>query len=201
MVESSYRNLSLGFVTKTRACKGAGQKWSSGVTFHVPKSVGECEGLSPHTPKWTPTLGVGVLMDFKNFRGRLQGSKLIRLKKNYTIENFLKRRCLKWVCMTHLGTLNISYGQNKSQESNCQFDSRPLKVRNSPDLLASRCRVTYHWKYLNKDYNVVLNLTSIGSLHKKLWASKVTKGPILRILGLPTWESHGKITFGCRPHG
>jgi hypothetical protein len=27
-------------------------------------SVGECEGMSPHTPKWAPTLAVGVSMDF-----------------------------------------------------------------------------------------------------------------------------------------
>jgi hypothetical protein len=35
------RNLSLGLVTKARACKGAGQEGSPGVTFHVPKSVRE----------------------------------------------------------------------------------------------------------------------------------------------------------------
>jgi hypothetical protein len=34
--------------------------------------------------------------------------------------------------MTHLGTENTSYGQKKSQESNCQFNSRPLKVKNHP---------------------------------------------------------------------
>ncbi len=33
------------------------------VTFHVLKSVGECEGLNLHIPKRAPNLGVGVLMD------------------------------------------------------------------------------------------------------------------------------------------
>ncbi len=56
-------NLSLGLATKARACEGAGQEWSLGVTFHVPKSVGECEGMNPHTPKWAPTLGIGVPME------------------------------------------------------------------------------------------------------------------------------------------
>ncbi len=56
-------NLSLGLMTKVRAYKGAGQEWSPGVTFHVIGSVGECEGMNPYTPKWTPTLGIGVLMD------------------------------------------------------------------------------------------------------------------------------------------
>jgi hypothetical protein len=56
----------------------------------------------------------------------------------YTIENLLKRRCLKWVHMTHLDIWNTSYGQKKGQESNWQFDSRPLKVENRPISLRSR---------------------------------------------------------------
>jgi hypothetical protein len=36
--------------------------------------------MNPHTPKGTPTLGVGVLVDSQIFRKRLQGSKLIGLK-------------------------------------------------------------------------------------------------------------------------
>jgi hypothetical protein len=67
-------------MTKASACKGSGQEWSLGVIFHVPRNVGKCEGMDPHTPKWAPTLGVGVSMDFQIFRKKLQGSKLIRLK-------------------------------------------------------------------------------------------------------------------------
>jgi hypothetical protein len=44
-------NLSLGLATKARACKGAGQKGSPGVTFHALETIGECEGMNPHTPK------------------------------------------------------------------------------------------------------------------------------------------------------
>jgi hypothetical protein len=40
------------------------------------ESVREYEGVNPHTPKATPTLGDGVPMDSQNFRERLQGSKL-----------------------------------------------------------------------------------------------------------------------------
>ncbi len=36
---------------------------------------------------------------------------------------------------------------------------------------------------------------------RKLWAFKVVEIPILRISGLPTWESRDKMTFGCMPHG
>ncbi len=47
------------------ACEGEGQEWSPRVTFHAPGSVWKCEGMNPHTPKWAPTLGVGVPMDSK----------------------------------------------------------------------------------------------------------------------------------------
>jgi hypothetical protein len=36
--------------------------------------------MNPHTPKGTPTLGVGVLVDFQIFIEQLQGSKLIGLR-------------------------------------------------------------------------------------------------------------------------
>jgi len=52
---------------------------------------------------------------------------------------------------------------------------------------------------MDEGYNVDLDLTSMRGLHKKLWASKVARIPILRISGLPTWESHDKMTLGTTP--
>jgi hypothetical protein len=66
-----------------------------GITFHAPRSVRECEGMNPHIPKWVPTLGVGVSMDFQIFREKSYGPKFIKLKVFYTIGKFLKFRCLK----------------------------------------------------------------------------------------------------------
>jgi hypothetical protein len=67
------RNLSFGLVTKAMACEGVGQEWSSRVTFHALRTVGEwgTKPPHPHTPKWTPILGIGVSMDFQTFRARL----------------------------------------------------------------------------------------------------------------------------------
>jgi hypothetical protein len=31
-------------------------------------NVGKYEGMGPHTPKWTPILGVGVLMESQIFK-------------------------------------------------------------------------------------------------------------------------------------
>jgi len=56
--------------------KGCGLRGSPGVTSHTPKNVRKCEGVNPHTPKATPTLGDGVPVDFQNFRERFQRSKL-----------------------------------------------------------------------------------------------------------------------------
>jgi hypothetical protein len=47
-----------------------------------------------------------------------------------------------------------------------QFDSRPLKVKNLPDLFMCRWRATYCWKALNETYNFVLDLISIEGLQK-----------------------------------
>jgi hypothetical protein len=48
------------------------------------------------------------------------------------IGKLLKRRYRKWPCIGHLDICNPRYGQKKGRESNWQFDSWPLKVRNQP---------------------------------------------------------------------
>jgi hypothetical protein len=48
------------------------------------------------------------------------------------IRKVLKCKCPKWPHIGHLDICNSSYGQKKGQESNWQFDSRPLKVGNRP---------------------------------------------------------------------
>jgi len=111
--ENSCCNPSLGLATKARACKVVGQEGNSRVTSHVPMSVRKCEGMNPHILKGASTLGVGVLVDSRIFRERLQGSKLNGLWSSLYHKKLLELKCLKWVRMTHLDTSNISYGQNK----------------------------------------------------------------------------------------
>ncbi len=69
------------------------------------------------------------------------------------IGKVLKRRYRKWPRIGHLDICSSSYGQKKGQESNWQFDSRPLKVGNRPlpdlRLESARCR----WKDLDEGYN------------------------------------------------
>jgi hypothetical protein len=56
--------------------QGCRPRGSPGVTSETLGSVGECEGVSLHTPKVTPTLGEGVPVDSENFRDQFEGSKL-----------------------------------------------------------------------------------------------------------------------------
>jgi len=95
----------------------------------------------------------------------------------YIIGNILKLRCLKRARIAHLHIWNTSYGQKKVRESNCQFDSRPEKVGNRPDLLVCRQRATYCWKALDKNYNFASYCTSIWGLLAKLCGSKVVGVP------------------------
>jgi hypothetical protein len=103
----------------------------------------------------------------------------------YIIGKLLEHRCLKWARIAHFNIWNISYGQKKGQELNCQFDSQPQKVTNRPDVLRYRGRATYRWKALDESYNFASDLTSIRGLLAKLWGSKISKVPAGGISGLP----------------
>jgi len=103
----------------------------------------------------------------------------------YIIGKLLKRRCLKWACLAHLNIWNISYGQKKGRESNCQFDSRPQKIGNRPLPNVRFGSVTRSWKALDKSYNFALDHITIQGLLAKLWGSKVSGVPFGAISGLP----------------
>ncbi len=60
MCEHICHNLSLRLVTKARAYKVVGRERSLGVK--------ESEGMNPHTPKGTFSLGIGVPVDSQIFR-------------------------------------------------------------------------------------------------------------------------------------
>jgi len=69
-------NPSFGLATKAKRFQRCRPRGSPGVTSHTPGSVRKCEGVNPHTPKATPTLGDEVPVDSQNFRERFEGSKL-----------------------------------------------------------------------------------------------------------------------------
>jgi len=109
----------------------------------------------------------------KNSEGDLRSQISLSWCVHYINGKLLKRRCPKWPHIAHLDICSPSYGQKKGRESNYQFDSRPLKVRNRrlPDV-AWRS-VTWHWKAMDESYNFGLELVSIQVWGEELWPSKV----------------------------
>ncbi len=85
-----------------------------------------------------------------------------------------------------------SYGQKKGRESNCQFDSRPLKVGNRclPDI-RFEC-ATWRWKDLDEGYNLGLDLVAIQLCSQELWRFKVPGVPPGQFR-----ESREFVPFGC----
>ncbi len=159
--------------------KGNVREW----TLTLPKELPPWELES----RWTPEC---LENDYK-------GQNPMDWKVIYTIEKILKRRCLKWSCMTHLDIWNTSYGQKKGRESNWQFDSQPLKVGNWPDLGVCRWNATHRWKALEESYKFVLDLIPIRGLSWELWAPKVpgvqTRTMSGLLLGSPRTKSHSNV--------
>jgi hypothetical protein len=88
----------------------------------------KCENAT-HTPKSGKMESFGTSENSKDdLRGQMSSPCCIL----YINEKVLKRRCPKWPRIGHLDICSPSYGQKKGRESNCQFDSRPLKVENRP---------------------------------------------------------------------
>jgi hypothetical protein len=130
---------------------------------------GKCE-VATHTPE------IGTWESSETF----ENSELDRKDQNtshwgvlYTIGKVLKCRCPKWPRMSHLDICSTSYGRKKGRESNWEFDSRPLKVRNRPDPGVCRWSATHRWKALNESYKFALDLVPIESRGEKLWMPKV----------------------------
>jgi len=86
----------------------------------------------------------------------------------YINGKFLKFRCPKWPRMGHLDIFSSSYGQKKGRESNYEFDSRPLKVRNRPLLDVTSRSATRRWKALDESYNFGLDLVPI-----RVWSEEL----------------------------
>jgi hypothetical protein len=132
------------------ACKGAGQEGSRESHFMLPRMQANVREWTLTLPSELPLweLESGWTLEFSESDCRSQNS--LDWSVLHIIGNLLERRYLKWAHMTHLDTWNTSYGQKKGQESNWQFDSWPLKIKNRPDFLVCRWRATNHWKALKE---------------------------------------------------
>jgi hypothetical protein len=89
--------------------------------------------------------------------------------------------------MSHLDICNTSYVKKKGRESNWQFDSRPLKVRNRPDPGVCKWSATHRWKAFDEGYNFSSDLIVIKGLHRKLCALKVARVLIIGQKAIQMW--------------
>jgi len=112
------RNPSLGLVTKARGCKVASQEGSLGIMPHAHSSARKYEGIDPHAPKGTPTLGVGVLVDSRMSKKQLQGSKPNGLRSSLYHWKAIESQMSKMGSHDPLDIWNTSYGQKKGRKSN-----------------------------------------------------------------------------------
>jgi hypothetical protein len=141
--------------------------------------------MNLHTPKGAFTLGVGVPMDSQMFREQLQGSKPNGLRRFLYHWKAIETYMSKMGSHDPFGHLKHKLWPKEGPQVKLTIWLRPLKVRNRPNFLASRWRVTYLWKALDEGYNFSLDLILIGGLKTKLWRPKVTGAPTLAISRLP----------------
>jgi hypothetical protein len=156
----------------------------------------ECED-DTHTPK----MGTWESSETpKTLEFDCRGQNTLPWSYLYIIGKLSKCRCRKWPRMIHLDIYNMSYGKKKGRESNWQFDSRPLKVRNRPNLGVCRWSATHYWKDPKGSYKFALDLIPIGGLNKELWTHKVpgvqtgtVSGLLLGSLGIKSHSDVGVV--------
>jgi hypothetical protein len=116
------------------------------------------------------------------------------------IGKVLKRKYRKCPRILDLDICSPSYGQKKGRESNWQFDSRPLKVRNRPASDVRFGSAIRRWKDLDEGYNFGSDLVAIRGQGEELCPPKVPRVQNRDTwvdFGTPTWESREFVPFGC----
>ncbi len=114
--------LALGSRPSQRNLQGCGPKRSPRVTPHALESVKKCEGMNPHTPKWTFLWEMESRWTFEFSINDYKGQNSMVWRVPYINRNLLECRCLKWARMTHLDIWNMAKRKVKSQIGKLTFD-------------------------------------------------------------------------------
>jgi hypothetical protein len=138
------------------------------ITCHITSIFHQCfdiEFFDVATPLWgkcedeTHTPKSGNLESFgtpKNSEFDCRGQNTSHWGVLYTVRKVLK--------CSHLDIFSTSYGRKKGRESNWQFVSWPLKVRNRLDPGVCRWSATHRWKALEESYKFALDPIQIRGL-------------------------------------
>ncbi len=102
--------------------------------------------------------------------------------------------------MGHLDIYSRSYGKKKGQESNWQFDSRPLKVKNRLDPSACSQNATHHWK-TQGELQVCFRPHPNRRSKQRVVIVQSFENPNQDSFGTFPCESRDKKPFGCGCRG
>jgi hypothetical protein len=153
--------------------------------------------MNLHTPKWAPILGVGVPMDSWIFWEQLQGSKLIGLKRSLYHWKYFEAYMFKMGLHDPFGYLKHTLWPNKALGVKLPIWFLTTKSRESPPFPCVQvdCHLPLErfWQglqlcfkphFIRRSACKVMGLQSCGN-------------PNFENFEIPTWESQGKMTFGC----
>jgi hypothetical protein len=126
--------------------------------------------------------------DIKGKKPRL-GVFLVSLERSWSVDVRNGLALVIWTSTTQV--------MGKRRESNCQFDSRPLKVGNRPAPDVRWGSATRRWKVLEEGYKFDSDLVPIGGRGEKLWCPKIPGVQNRDSFGTSLWESRDKQPLGC----
>jgi hypothetical protein len=135
------------------------------------KGARECGKMWEWTltlPNELPFWGVGVPVDSRNFKKRLQRSKPLALRNSLYHWKSIEVQMSEMGSHDPFGHLQHKLWAKERPRVKLVVWLPPWEVRNRLDSLACRWRVTHRWKALNEGYNFDSDLVPIGGLHKKL---------------------------------
>jgi hypothetical protein len=151
---------------------------------------------------WSPTLGkVGGLES----SGTPECSEFDSKAQNTShwgvlgvIGKVLKRKCRKWPRIGNSDTFSPSYGQKKGQESNWQFDSRPLKVGNRPlPDVALKSATRHDVGKLSMRATTLIQGSSRSEFRARSYGRSKFQEFSRDNFGTPFRESKQNVPFGC----
>jgi hypothetical protein len=181
-----------------QGCKPRG-RLGSHITWS--RECKECEGMNPHTPNWTPMLGVGIPNGLLNLQSAIAGVKTHRLEKFFLsleiywsvyVWNGLASSI--WTSKTQVMAkrkpcvkLAIWFPTSKRQKST-QFPC--VQVACDISLESSQQGLQIFFRpHCNQRFS------------REVIRPQSCRIPSCGNFGTPTWESWDKKPFGCGPRG
>jgi hypothetical protein len=149
-------------------------------------------GMQKNVKEWTLTLPSELpfwefesQMDSQIFRGQLQGSKFIGLRRYLYHWKAFGTYMFKMGSHDPFGSLKHKLWPKERSGVKLIIWLLTTKSWESPRFPCVQVTCHIRWKALDKGYNFALDLISIGGLQTKLWAPKAAKVPTLGISELP----------------